>query len=113
AATGVRMAFEGAEPIFAMTDLQLPSGAALGVYVLLGGILGLVAVAVTRIVYAIEDGFERLPVHWMWWPAIGAVAVGVVGYFAPDTLGVGYYNISAILSDKLAVSTIMFLCGMK
>ncbi len=112
-ATGVRMAFDGAEPVFAMTDLQQPSGSALGVYIFMGGIMGLVAVAVTRVVYAIEDGFERLPIHWMWWPAIGAIAVGVIGYFAPDTLGVGYYNISAILSDKLAVTTIAFLCGMK
>lgn len=113
AATGVRMVFEGMEPVFAMTDLQQPTGAALAVYIALGGLMGLAAVVVTRIVYAIEDGFERLPVHWMWWPAIGAVAVGVVGYFAPDTLGVGYYNISAILSNELTAPTIIFLCGMK
>lgn len=113
AATGIRMAFEGAEPVFPMPDLQQPTGAALGIYILLGGVMGLIAVAVTRVVYAIEDGFERLPVHWMWWPAIGAVPVGVVGYFAPDTLGVGYYNISAILSNDLAPAAIAFLCGMK
>lgn len=112
-ATGVRMAFVGTEPAFPMTDLLQPTGAALAVYVLLGGIMGAIAVAVTRAVYAIEDSFERLPVHWMWWPAIGAVVVGVVGYFAPDTLGVGYYNISNILSDRLTVSAIIFLCGMK
>ena len=52
----------------------------------------------TRAVYAVEDAFEQLPIHWMWWPAIGAVAVGVVGYFAPRTLGVGYYNIAQFLS---------------
>ncbi len=75
--------------------------------------MGLIAVAVTKIVYAIEDGFEELPIHWMWWPAIGAVVVGVVGYFAPDTLGVGYYNISAILSNQLAASSIAFLCALK
>ncbi|MEX0793729.1 MAG: chloride channel protein [Pirellulaceae bacterium] len=112
-AAGMRMAFEGYEPIFPMTDLQQPTGAALGVYILLGGFMGLVAVVVTRIVYAIEDGFEKLPIHWMWWPAIGGVAVGIVGYFAPDTLGVGYYNISNLLSDQLTVSAIVFLCGMK
>lgn len=112
-AAGMRMVFEGYEPVFPMTDLQQPTGAALGVYILLGGFMGLVAVVVTRVVYLIEDGFEKLPIHWMWWPAIGAVAVGVVGYFAPDTLGVGYYNISNLLSDQLTVSAIVFLCGMK
>lgn len=113
AAAGVRMVFEGTEPVFAMTDLRQPTGMALGFYILLGGVMGLVAVGVTRVVYAIEDGFERLPIHWMWWPAIGALVVGGVGYVAPDTLGVGYYNISNILSDKLTVPAILFLCGMK
>jgi H+/Cl- antiporter ClcA/CBS domain-containing protein len=112
-AAGVRIAFEGVEPVFAMANLQAPTQAALGVYILLGGVLGLISVVVTRAVYAIEDAFEHLPIHWMWWPAMGAVVVGVVGYLAPDTLGVGYYNISNILSDKLTVSAILFLCGMK
>jgi CBS domain-containing protein len=75
--------------------------------------MGLAAAAVTRLVFVIEDGFERLPIHWMWWPALGAVVVGVVGYFAPDTLGVGYYNITDILSGQLAVGGVLFLCGMK
>lgn len=113
AAAGLRMAFEGSEPVFPMTDLSQPSGVSLAFYIVLGGVMGLVSVAVTRVVYAIEDGFEKLPIHWMWWPAIGAVAVGVVGYFAPHTLGVGYYNISAILSDELSVAAIIFLCSMK
>jgi len=113
AATGVRMAFEGMEPVFKMTPLTQPSGAALAVYVLLGGIMGLISVIVTKLVYAIEDGFESLPVHWMWWPALGAAVVGVVGCFAPDTLGVGYYNISDILSFKLTFSAMAFLCVMK
>lgn len=113
AATGARMSFEGAEPIFAMTTLEQPSGAALGVYILLGGVMGLIAVVITRAVYAIEDAFEKLPIHWMWWPAIGAVAVGAIGYLEPDTLGVGYYNIRAILSDRLGVSAVLMLCAMK
>lgn len=112
-ATGVRMMFEGMEPVFAMTQLSQPSGLALTSYVILGGLMGLVSVLVTKIVYGIEDAFERLPIHWMWWPAIGAVVVGVVGYFAPDTLGVGYYNISNLLSNQLSLSAILFLVGMK
>ncbi|MFO1043318.1 MAG: chloride channel protein [Planctomycetaceae bacterium] len=113
AAAGIRIAFEGVDPVFGMTNLQAPTGVALAMYVLLGGIMGLAAVWVTRAVYAIEDVFERVPIHWMWWPALGAVVVGVIGYFAPDTLGVGYYNIRNILAGNLAVSAIAFLCAMK
>ncbi|MCA9444252.1 MAG: chloride channel protein [Candidatus Omnitrophica bacterium] len=112
-ASGVRMAFEGMEPVFAMPDLDRISMAAFLGYVFLGGIMGVVSVLVTKVVYGIEDGFEKLPVHWMWWPSIGAVVVGVIGYFAPDTLGVGYYNISAILSNDLTISALLFLCGLK
>jgi CBS domain-containing protein len=57
--------------------------------------------------------FERLPIHWMWWPAIGGVAVGVIGWFAPRTLGVGYDNITQIISDQLPLRFIAFLTLMK
>jgi CBS domain-containing protein len=49
----------------------------------------------------------------MWWPSLGAVAVGVIGYFAPRTLGVGYNNITDIISNQLPLQTVVFLCGMK
>ncbi len=113
ASTGVRMAFEGMEPVFRMSDLQQPTGLALMAYILLGGLMGMVSVIVTKIVYAIEDGFEKLPIHWMWWPALGGLVVGIVGYFVPDTLGVGYYNIEHILSNRFSISAIAFLCSMK
>lgn len=112
-ATGLRFVLEGPEPAFPMPGFAAPGAGALVFYVALGALAGLVAAAVTKIVYAVEDGFERLPVHWMWWPAIGAVAVGVVGYFEPRTLGVGYDNITDILSGKLAARAVVFLCLMK
>jgi CBS domain-containing protein len=49
----------------------------------------------------------------MWWPALGAIAVGVVGVVAPRTLGVGYDNIEAILSGSIAGKALVFLCAMK
>ena len=67
----------------------------------------------TRAVYAVEDLFDLLPIHWMWWPAIGAVAVGVIGYFAPNTLGVGYDNISHAISYSLTVKAMAILCVLK
>lgn len=112
-ASGIRVMLEGVEPVFVTPALHTPTGAALCFYVVLGGLLGLLAVAVTRIVYIIEDAFDRLPIHWMWWPALGAVVVGVAGYLAPATLGVGYDNITDILSNRMDVSAILFLCGMK
>ncbi len=112
-ATGVRYAFEGTEPVFHMPDLLQPSGSALACYVLIGAIVGLASVAVTKAVYAIEDGFEHLPINWMWWPALGGLAVGVVGYIEPRTLGVGYYNISDILSANITVATIAWLAALK
>ena len=112
-AAGIRMLFDGVRPVFAMPNLDHPSPVALGAYIALGALMGLAAVIVTRVVYAVEDGFERLPVHWMWWPALGGLVVGVIGYFAPRTLGVGYDNISDIISNQLALKAVVFLCGMK
>lgn len=112
-AAGMRVFLEGAEPVFAMPNVSPPSIGANVFYLALGGLMGIVAVGITWIVYAIEDSFERLPVHWMWWPAIGAVVVGVVGYFEPRTLGVGYENISMIISDGWTTKAILILCLLK
>jgi len=112
-AAGVRMAWVGAAPAFGMPQLTQPSGYALTFYILLGGLFGLVAVGVTRAVYAIEDGFEKLPIHWMWWPALGGLAVGLVRYFSPHTMGVGYDNIENILSGSLVGKALFLLCVLK
>ena len=108
-AAGARIFFDGAAPIFSMPALDHPAGAALWLYILLGAIVGVMAVVVTKMVYWVEDSFEHLPIHWMWWPAIGAIAVGVVGYFQPRTLGVGYYNISGFLKADMAVQAVAML----
>src|SRR6476620_6702172 len=82
-AAGVRVAIEGTDPMFPMPELHTPTGLAIACYVLIGAATGVASVVVTKLVYWIEDAFEHLPIHWMWWPAIGGIAVGVVGYFAP------------------------------
>ena len=112
-ATAVRMAYVGTAPIFAMTTIGRPGGEALATYTIVGALVGYISVYVTRAVYWIEDLFEHLPVHWMWWPAIGGIAVGVVGYFAPRTLGVGYDNIDGLVSGKIVGTAVLLLCGMK
>jgi H+/Cl- antiporter ClcA/predicted transcriptional regulator len=112
-ATGLRMAIVGTEPAFHMPDVAPASLGALVCYVILGALVGLAASVVTRSIYAIEDAFEKLPIHWMWWPALGALAVGFVGYFEPRTLGVGYQNISDLISGNLALGAVVALCSLK
>lgn len=112
-AQAVRLSFVGAAPMFAMQGIAQPGGYALSVYVLIGAIVGVAAVLATRAVYGVEDAFERLPIHWMWWPAIGAVAVGVIGYFAPHTMGVGYDNIENIVNGHILGRALIFLFVLK
>ncbi|MDQ2718308.1 MAG: chloride channel protein [Bacteroidota bacterium] len=101
-------------PVFPVSHLmEVPSNTALFVYSILGIVTGVLSVLVTKIVYLVEDGFEKLPIHWMWWPAIGGLAVGLVGYFAPRTLGVGYNNITDILSGDLPIKVMLSLCIFK
>ena len=113
AATAVRIGFDGPAPIFPMPEVLAPTGMALASYVVLGAIVGYASVLITRALYRIEDLFEELPVHWMWWPAIGAVAVGVVGLVAPRTLGVGYYNIQDILASSILGKALFWLVVFK
>lgn len=95
------------------TTIAAPSNSAIGFYCIMGIVVGLLSVLVTKIVYLIEDGFEKLPVHWAWWPAIGGLAVGIVGYFAPRTLGVGYNNIIEILSGTMSIQILISLFLLK
>ena len=112
-ATGVRIAFVGAAPVFPMPNIAPPSGEALATYIVLGAAVGVIAILVTRGLYAVEDAFEHLPIHWMWWPALGAVVVGVVGYFAPRTLGVGYENIEQMVTGAIAGRALAVLVTLK
>ncbi len=84
----------------------------LAVCVALGIVAGLQSAAMTLCLYAIEDFFLELPIHWMWWPALGGIAVGVGGYFDPAALGVGYDNIRSLLAgglDMHAATLLLFV----
>jgi H+/Cl- antiporter ClcA/CBS domain-containing protein len=65
--------------------------------VIAGLIAGAGAWLLTQAVYAVEDFFKKLPVHWMWWPALGGIAVGIGGMIFPQALGVGYDTIGSLL----------------
>lgn len=100
-------------PTFPMPEVGTSSSQAVIAYACIGLLMGIASVVVTKILYLIEDGFEKLPVHWMWWPAIGGLAVGIIGTFAPETLGVGYENITHALTGELSVSILISLCFWK
>ncbi|MGN6198589.1 chloride channel protein, partial [Humibacter sp.] len=74
---------------------------------------GLLAVGATWMVYKAEDGFTRLPIHWMWWPAIGGLIIGVGGLIEPQALGVGYDVIDQLLTGKATMSLILGILVVK
>ncbi|MCC3153954.1 chloride channel protein [Hymenobacter sp. BT770] len=111
-AAGHHLLFEQG-PVFEMPALLAPSNGALATYSAIGLLVGLASVVITKIVYFIEDSFEKLPIHWAWWPALGGLAVGGIGYFAPRTLGVGYENITTVLSGNAPLSLLLSLCLLK
>ncbi len=101
-------------PIFPIEQsLAIPSNTALMVYSVIGIIMGFFSIAITKAVYWIEDLYYKIPIHWMWYPIIGGLIAGVIGYFSPKTLGVGYENITDILNDKMATKTIILLVTLK
>ncbi len=101
-ATAVHMQLLGLGPMFQVNpmDFAIPRG--LPFYLVLGLICGLAAVGFSKLLYWVEDQFEKLPCDEMWWPAIGALGLGITGFFVPRVLGVGYDTIGDILNGQLA-----------
>ncbi len=108
-AAALRVPLLGAGPIFPTAPHAAMSGAELGVALGVGIAAGLGSGLLTTLVYALEDLFLKLPIHWMWWPAIGAVFVGIGGYIDPRVLGVGYNLIDVLLNGKLVGMTLLGL----
>jgi CIC family chloride channel protein len=104
----LRVSLLGAGPLFPMPVIgnlhrvQFSVGA-----LFLGALVGLIAAGMSRMMYAFEDMFEHLHVHWMWWPAIGGLGVGVGGLFFPRGLGVGYDNIAELLHGSAPLALIV------
>jgi CBS domain-containing protein len=78
-----------------------------------GIVAGLQSALLTKCLYWLEDGFERLPIHWMWWPALGGLMVGLGGLIEPRALGVGYDVIADLLNDRLLVSAVVAILLVK
>jgi H+/Cl- antiporter ClcA/CBS domain-containing protein len=100
-AGALRVPLMGAGPIFPVTPHAALGGQELFMAFAVGIIAGLVSGLLTNLVYGFEDLFERLPIHWMWWPALGGLFVGIGGFIEPRVLGVGYDTIHGLLRGEI------------
>jgi H+/Cl- antiporter ClcA len=110
-AAGLRWLALGTGPLFPVAAFHL-SGWDLPVFAALGLCGGLLAVLLSKAIYVVEDFFERLPIHWMWWPVLGGIAVGLIGVLFPQALGVGAEHVQAMTAGKatLGFLTAMLVC---
>jgi H+/Cl- antiporter ClcA/CBS domain-containing protein len=98
----------GMGPLFPVPEHPLFIGpkALLGC-ALVGLLAGILSALLTLSVYAAEDAFQKLPIHWMWWPAIGGLAIGLGGLIFPQALGVGYDTIGNLLQGNVTTAVIL------
>ncbi|HEX2118171.1 MAG TPA: chloride channel protein [Acidimicrobiales bacterium] len=112
-AGGMHSVFFGDGPLFNVPPHDYAGLDALPAFVLLGLACGLLAVVVTRGLFAIESGYRRLPIGEFWHPVVGAVGFATVGLFVPESLGVGYDAIGDVLAGRLAVGAVAALAVAK
>ncbi|HXX18573.1 MAG TPA: chloride channel protein [Candidatus Acidoferrum sp.] len=112
-ATSMRAVFLGQRSMFTMGNVDFDVLHGLPFYVLLGVVCGAAAIGFTKLLYWVEDQFDRMPVDDLWHPAIGALALGVIGFFIPRVLGVGYDTISDILNNNLTLKLLILIAVFK
>jgi chloride channel protein, CIC family len=108
AAAAMRRYIIGMGPLFPVPPHPafIGPGGLLGC-VVAGLLAGALSALLTQAVYAAEDAFQRLPIHWMWWPALGGLVIGVGGWMFPQALGVGYDVIGDLLQGDVASRVIL------
>ena len=113
-AAALRPFLLGSGPLFPTPPLAAPaSAAALLACVPMGLAAGIFGALLTQAVYAAEDAFPKFRIHWMWWPAIGGVIVGLGGLVSPRALGVGYDVIADLLAGRMAIHLVVALLLVK
>jgi H+/Cl- antiporter ClcA/CBS domain-containing protein len=108
----LRPALFSSGPLFPLVSSGLPQWsliAAIGV----GLATGLLSGFLTKLLYLLEDAFEHLPVHWMWWPVLGGLVVGLGGLIEPRALGVGYDVIGDMLTRHMLLSAVLLILAVK
>lgn len=108
-ASVLRVPLLGVGPVFSIIPHVPLTGVELAIAAGIGILAGFGSGLLTMLVYACEDLFQKLPLHWMWWPAIGAVFVGVGGIIEPRVLGVGYDTIQSLLRGELLGTVVVGL----
>jgi H+/Cl- antiporter ClcA len=103
----------GSGPLFPADWHLAQSAASLGLAAMVGALAGILACVVSKALYWVEDGFHRLPLHWMWWPAIGSLVVGIGGLVEPRVLGAGYDTIQALVDGSLVLQAILLILVVK
>ncbi len=107
-ATVLRRYMLGTGPLFPVPPHALFIGPASILGCVVAGVLaGALSAVLTIAVYAAEDGFRLLPIHWMWWPPIGGLVIGIGGLLFPQALGVGYDVIAGLLRGDVARNTML------
>ncbi len=108
-ATGVRIYFVGWAPLFATPAFKLRDMNELWLFALMGVLMGLVGIAMIRVLFWLEEFFDNLPVKraLIWSPVIGAFALGIIGYFYPQVFGTSYDTIRDMLNDRLTVTGLL------
>ncbi|MFA5057594.1 MAG: chloride channel protein [Opitutaceae bacterium] len=96
----LRVPLLGAGPLFPVAAHAPLGPRALALALFIGVGVGLGSGLLTALVYACEDLFQKLPLHWMWWPALGGLAVGIGGMIDPRVLGVGYDSIHGLMRGE-------------
>jgi H+/Cl- antiporter ClcA/CBS domain-containing protein len=112
-AASIRPLLFAAPPLFPFDAEALVSVSAAGSWLAIGLLAGAGSAALTALVYGCEDFFQKLPVHWMWWPALGGLIVGLGGMLEPAALGVGYDNLQAMLDNHLTLQALLLLMLVK
>jgi H+/Cl- antiporter ClcA/CBS domain-containing protein len=112
-ALGLRPFLLGEGPLFPFAAGPMAGWQTTGPAVVVGIVVGLEATVLSSLLYWVEDLFHRLPVHWMWWPALGAVVVGLGGLIDAHVLGAGYGNIQALLDGSLTIRVVLALLLIK
>ncbi|MCW1883513.1 chloride channel protein [Luteolibacter flavescens] len=113
AAMAVRACFGEPFPMLPLASGEPPGPMLSIASVAVGIAAGIAAVLLTHALHGIEHLYEKLPIPWMWWPALGGLAVGVIGWVDPRTLGPGYENLRSLLSGEMALSAIAALALFK
>jgi CIC family chloride channel protein len=103
----------GSWPLFPHSGIPAMPWWGLALCVGVGAVAGLQSAITTGGLYRVEELFEKLPLHWMWWPALAGIVVGVGGLIDPAALGVGYDNIQALIDGTMLMHTAIALLVVK